>query len=144
MNVYDFRERANSGVDDETESLAQAVIGAAIEVHKALKPGMPENSYKLALSHELTLRGIAHRTEVSFPIVYKGVKVGEGFIDILVASKLVLELKAVESLTDVHRAQVIGYLQAMDLRLGLLLNFNVIKLAQGIKRVINTFNSLRG
>src|SRR4051794_18110283 len=105
MNFYDFRERGNSGVDEETEELAQVVIGAAIEIHRLMKPGMPENAYKLALSHELKLRGIAHETEVSFPIVYKGVKVGQGFIDVLVARRLVLELKAVESLNDVHREQ---------------------------------------
>jgi GxxExxY protein len=143
MNFYEFRERGNSGVDEATENLAQAVIGAAIEVHRHVKPGMPENCHKLALSHELTLLGIAHQKEVAVPILYKGVRVGEGFIDILVEGKLVLELKAVESLNDVHRAQVIGYLQAMNLQLGLLINFNVIKLAQGIKRVINTYKELR-
>jgi GxxExxY protein len=143
MNIYEFRERGNSGVDEATEALAQVVIGAAIEVHKLLKPGMPEKSYKLALSHELTLRGIPHQTEAKVPIMYKGVKVGEGFIDILVDGKLILELKAVEALNDVHRAQVIGYLQMTNLQLGLLINFNVVKLAQGLKRVINTCNTLR-
>jgi GxxExxY protein len=143
MNVFEFRERGNSGVDDATEALARSVIGAAIEVHKLLKPGRPENCYKLALSHELKLRGIAHETEVSIPIAYKGISVGEGFIDILVDGRLVLELKAVEALNDVHRAQVIGYLQAMNRQLGLLINFNVVRLAQGIKRVINTYESFR-
>ena len=112
MDFFDFRERAGSGVDEETEALARAVIGAAIEVHKHLRPGMPENAYKLALSHELKLRGIPHEVEVPVPILYKGIRVGEGFLDVLVDKRLILELKAVEALHEVHRAQLLGYLQA--------------------------------
>ena len=143
MEIHEFRERSGSGVDEVTEELAKAVIGAAIEVHKMIKPGMPENVYKLALSHELTLRGIPHQTEVPVAIVYKGVAVGQGYIDILVDKRLVLELKAVDTLTEVHRAQAIGYLQAMQLQLALLINFNVILLRNGIKRVINTYSTRR-
>src|SRR5437762_3308993 len=128
MDVFEFRERAGSGVDEATENLATAVIGALIEVHKLMKPGMPENSYKLALSHELALRGIAHKTEVRVPLLYKVVPVGGGFIDILVEDRLVLELKAVEALHDAHRGQVVGYLQATSLQLGLLVNFNVAQI----------------
>jgi GxxExxY protein len=138
MDVFDFRRREESRVDDETEALATAVIGAAIEVHKELGPGLPERSYHLALSHELDLRGIPHECEVRVPIVYKGKPVGEGWIDILVAGKLVVELKAVEALSPVHRAQVLTYLRVMKLKLGLLINFNVAVLKDGIKRVINT------
>ena len=137
MDVFDFRRREESRVDDETEALATAVIGAAIEVHKELGPGLPEHSYHLALSHELELRGIPHECEVRVPIVYKGKPVGEGWIDILVAGKLVVELKAVEALSPVHRAQVLTYLRVMKLKLGLLINFNVAILKDGIKRVIN-------
>jgi GxxExxY protein len=143
MNVFEFRERAGSGVDDATEELAQKVIGAAIEVHRLIKPGMPENVYKLALAHELKLRGIPCETEVSVPIFYKGIKVEEGFIDMLVDKRLVLELKAVTALTDAHRGQAVGYLQALDLRLALLINFNVALLRNGIKRVINTYQDLQ-
>jgi GxxExxY protein len=143
VNIFDFHERAGSGVDETTEELAKAVIGAAIEVHRHLKPGRPENTYKLALCQELNLRSIPHEKEVRVPITYKGVSVGEGYIDILVHKRLILELKAVEVLHEVHRAQLIGYLQAMDLQLGLLINFNVILLRQGIKRVINTYRNLR-
>jgi GxxExxY protein len=138
MDTFDFRRREESRVDDETEDLATAVIGAAIEVHKELGPGLPENSYKLALSHELDLRGIPHVCEFRVPIVYKGKPVGEGWIDILVGGKLVVELKAVEALTPVHRAQVVTYLRVTSLKLGLLINFNVVILKDGIKRVINT------
>ena len=143
MDIFEFRERGNSGVDEVTEELAQRVIGAAIEVHKLIKPGMPENVYKMALSHELDLRQIPHQREMPVPILYKGVKVGEGFIDILVDRKLILELKSVEALHEVHRAQAIGYLQATGLQLALLINFNVVQLRTGIRRVINTYKALR-
>jgi GxxExxY protein len=138
MDVFDFRRREESRVDDETEALATAVIGAAIEVHKEIGPGLPENSYRLALSHELDPRGIPHECEVRVPIVYKGKPVGEGWIDILVGGKLVVELTAVEALSPVHRAQVVTYLRVTKLKLGLLINFNVPILKDGIKRVINT------
>jgi len=141
MDVFEFRERGNSGVDDRTEWLVQQVIGAAIEVHRALKPGRPESAYKLALCHELSLKGVPFECEVSIPIIYKGVKVGESFIDVFVEKCLVVELKAVDQLTDVHRSQVIGYLQGTNLRLGLLINFNVSQLRNGIKRVLNTYIS---
>src|SRR5688572_22450741 len=111
MDVFDFRRRGDAGVDEETERLAAAVIGAAIEVHRELGPGMPESSCKLALCHELDLRGIAHRPEVPLRIVlHKGKPVGETRLDILVADRLVVELKAVESLAPVHRAQLLTYL----------------------------------
>lgn len=143
MNMFEFRERANSGVDDATEDLATAVIGAAVEVHRLLKPGMPENAYKLALCHELKLRGIPFECEVRVPILYKGVLVGEGFVDVLVDKRLVLELKAVEALSVAHRGQTVGYLQGLALKLGLLINFNVAQLRSGIKRVVNTYHDLR-
>ena len=139
MDLFEFRERGLSGVAEETEALAQVVIGALIEVHSDLKPGLPENVYKLAVCHELSLRGIEFECEVRIPIAYKGKAVGEGFVDILVQRQLVLELKAVEVLNDVHRRQVLGYLQAMNLQLGLLINFNVAQMRNGIKRIVNTY-----
>ena len=137
MDVFDFRHRGDAGVDDETERLATEVIGAAIEVHREMGPGMPEVSYKLALSHELELRRIPHLVEVPVPIVYKGKQVGKGCIDILVAGRLVLELKAIDALAPVHHAQVLSYLRVTKLKLGLLINFNVTVLKDGIRRVIN-------
>ena len=139
MDIFDFRRREGSRVDDETEALATAVIGAAIEVHKEMGPGLPEHSYHLAMSHEFDLRRIPHQCEVKVPILYKGKPVGEGWIDILVAGRLVVELKAVEALSPVHRAQLLSYLRVTRLQLGLLINFNVLILKDGIKRVINTF-----
>jgi GxxExxY protein len=141
MDFFEFRERQSSGLGDETERLIQTVIGAAIEVHRHLKPGRPESAYKLALCHELDLKGIPFEKEKPIPILYKGVKVGESFLDIVVDNRLILELKAVDHLSDVHKAQLIGYLQGMNMKAGLLINFNVVQLRQGIKRVINTYVS---
>jgi GxxExxY protein len=138
MNMYEFRGRGQSGVDSEVEDLANAAIGAAIEVHKELGPGLPESAYRKSMSVELTLRGIPREVEAKVPIYYKGVLVGEGQVDILVDRRLVRELKVVEVLTDVHRAQVIAYLQALKLQLGLLINFNVALLKDGVKRVVHT------
>jgi GxxExxY protein len=138
MDVFEFRRRGDSGLDDRTEALAEAVIGAAIEVHRLLGPGMPEPSYQKALSHELDLRGIPHQCEVPFPILYKGKHVGEGRLDILVDGLIVVELKSVEALSPVHRAQVVTYLKVTRLKLGLLINFNVVLLKEGVKRIINT------
>ncbi len=122
MGDFDLRHRGDSGVDGATEDLARAVIGAAIEVHKELFPGLPENVYKAALSRELMLRGIPHKLEVPVPVYYKGELVGQGWVDILVDDRLVLELKAVEAIAPAHGAQAKGYLVAMKLQLALLLN----------------------
>jgi GxxExxY protein len=138
MDVFQFRERGRSGVDERTERLAEAVIGAAIEVHRLLGPGLPESTYRKALSHELDLRSVLHVCEVVFPIMYKAKLVGEGRLDMLVDNTLIIELKAVEVLSPVHRAQVVTYLRATGHQLGLLINFNVLLLKDGIKRVINT------
>ena len=139
MDVFEFRERREIRGDEVTERLASQVIGAAIEVHRHLGPGLPEISYRRALSRELTLRGIEHECEYKVPIVYKGELVGEGRVDTFVGRRLVVETKVVEVLTAVHRAQTIAYLQALKLQLGLLLNFNVAVMRDGIKRVLNTF-----
>jgi GxxExxY protein len=140
MNIHDFRERGNSGVPEDIEQLAQLVIGAAIEVHRLVRPGQLELVYRNAMSHELTLRGIPHACEVPIVITYKGRIVGEGRIDILVADCLILELKAITAFSTTHTGQVISYLQAKNLKLGLLLNFNVELMKNGIKRVVNTFS----
>ena len=123
--------------DAEAERLAHAVIGAAIEVHRLMGPGLPESAYELALCHELNLRNIVHARQSEVPLVYKGLPVGKGYVDVLVADKLVVELKACEPSPKLHRAQVIAYLSALKLPLGLLINFNVPTLQEGIKRVVN-------
>jgi GxxExxY protein len=138
MTFWQFREKDVRKVDDETERLATEVIGAAIEVHTILGPSLPEVAYRKALARELMLRGIACTCEHVVPIIYKGELVAEGRADILVCGRLVIELKVVEALNDVHRAQVLAYLAALKLELGLLINFNVSYLKDGIKRVIRT------
>jgi GxxExxY protein len=138
MDVFEFRERGASGVDDGTEDLATQVIGAAIEVHRELGPGMPERSYLLAMCHELDLRGIPYQCEYPVKIEYKGKEVGEGRVDLLVAGRLVVELKAVDVISPVHGAQCLKYLRLLHLKLGLVLNFNVERMREGIKRVINS------
>src|SRR4051812_45946130 len=107
VDFFEFRQRGESGVDPGTETRAYEVIGACIEVHRLMGPGLPESSYRNALSHELMLRGVPHEVEARVPVYYKGVLVGEGKVDILVDKCLVVELKVVEALNDVNRAQVI-------------------------------------
>lgn len=124
-------------LDPETESLAHRTIGAAIEVHRALGPGFLEKVYQRALSVELEHLGISHRIESPVNILYRGVDVGEGRADILVMDHLIIELKTVEAIKDIHRAQVISYLKATRLRLGLLMNFNTTVLKDGIQRIIH-------
>jgi len=121
----------------EIERPATRVIDAAVAVHYALGPGYAESVYENALARELTDRGVAFQRQTPFRVTYKGEVVGEGRIDILVDGKLVVELKAVEQALPVHKAQVVAYLRALNLPLGLLLNFNVPLLKSGIHRVIN-------
>jgi GxxExxY protein len=139
MDVFDFHERREKRASEETERLAAEAIACAIEVHRHLGPGLPEIAYRRAMSRELTLRGIEHECEYKVPIIYKGELVGEGRIDILVKRRLVLEIKVAEVVTKVHVAQTVAYLQALHLELGLILNFNVAIMRDGIRRVINTF-----
>lgn len=127
----------DSGLHPELEALANRVIGAAIEVHRCVGPGFPEQVYQKALSIELDLLEIRHQIEYPVIVNYKSHRVGEGRIDMLVEEKLVIELKVVSDLAEVHRAQVAAYLKATNLRLGLLLNFNTAVLKDGLKRIIN-------
>ena len=120
---------------NELDRLAQTVIGAAIEVHRALGPGYLELLYEEALCIELNMRHIDNSRQHPIAVRYKGHPIGEGHIDILISSILVVELKAVEALALIHTAQIMSYLRATGLHLGLLINFNVPILKQGIKRV---------
>ena len=122
--------------EEKIDELAHKVIGAAIEVHRHLGPGFLESVYEEALSIELNLRGIAHERQRPIHVDYKGNPVGEGRLDILVGEQLIVELKAVETLAPIHTAQVISYLKSTGYPLGLLLNFNVTRLKEGIKRIV--------
>ncbi len=118
------------------DQLAREVIGAAIEVHRHLGPGFLEGVYEEALVVELGLRGIPFERQKPVPVDYKEHHVGEGRVDLLVGSDLLVELKAVETLAPIHKAQVISYLKATGLHLGLLINFNVPILRAGIQRIV--------
>ena len=118
------------------EALTGRVVGAAIEVHKELGPGYVEATYEDALAVELTLRGIPFLRQHPVHLTYKGHAVGESRLDFVVDEVLVVELKAVELLLAVHTAQLISYLKATHTRIGLLLNFNVPLMKEGVKRVI--------
>ena len=120
----------------ETDDLASAVIGAAIEVHRILVPGYLESVYEEALAVEFELRNIAFERQKPVNVEYKGHVTGEGRLDFLVGGKLIVELKTVDALAPIHTAQVIYYLSTMNLPLGILINFKVSLLRQGIKRVV--------
>ena len=121
---------------DEINKLTERIIGCAIEVHRALGPGLLESLYEAALCVELTKAGLSFRKEVVVPVQYKGIKIGEQRIDLLVEDEVVVELKAVDRMDSVFEAQVLSYLRITGKRVGLLLNFNSRALRQGIKRLI--------
>ena len=122
--------------DANTDEFAKAVIGAAIEVHRVLGPGYLESVYEEALAVELKLRNIPFERQKSMAVDYKGHPVGEGRMDILVGGCLIVELKAADALAPIHTAQVISYLKAARLPLGLIINFNVPLLKDGIRRIV--------
>ncbi len=119
--------------------LSNKVIGLAIEVHNALGPGLLESAYKECLFYSIKQSGLSVIKEKPMPLIFQDVKLECGYrIDLLVENKLVIEIKSVEALNDVHLAQTLTYLKLGDFKLGLLMNFNVIKLKDGIKRVVNS------
>lgn len=120
----------------EVDELARAVIGAAIEVHRVLGPGWLESVYEEALCAELTLRGIGFARQVVIEVGYKGAKVGEQRLDLLVEECLVVELKAVDAILNIHKAQTRSYLRATGIHLALLINFNVELLKAGLHRIV--------
>jgi GxxExxY protein len=120
-----------------TEEIATQIIDAAYTVHKALGPGLLENVYEVCFCHELKKRGLAHQRQVSIPITYDGITFDEGLrLDVLVEGKIICELKVVESLNDVHQAQLLSQMKLTGKRLGFLINFNVAVIKYGIKRMI--------
>lgn len=118
--------------------LSEIVIGCAIKVHKALGPGLLESAYEECLYYEITKTGLKAEKQKTLPLVYEEVKLDCGYrIDLLVENKLIVELKAVDALNDVYLAQVLTYLRLSNCKLGLLINFNVGKLKDGIRRIVN-------
>ncbi|MCP4423834.1 MAG: GxxExxY protein [Chloroflexi bacterium] len=123
-------------MEKQENLLSNAIIGAAIEVHKQLGPGLLESAYEECLAHEMTLRKIPFERQKPLPVIYKGTKLDVGYrLDFLVGGLVVVELKAIERLAPIHEAQIITYLKLTNCKLGLLLNFNVPLMKNGIKRV---------
>lgn len=123
---------------DENE-LSNIVIGLAIKVHSALGPGLLESAYEECLFYEINQSGLYVEKQKPMPLIYEDIKLDCGYrIDLIIEKKLILELKAVEALNDVHLAQLLTYLKLSGCKLGLLINFNVARLKNGIKRVINS------
>ncbi len=125
-----------SPLPEATEQLIHQTIGAAIQVHRMLGPGFHESIYEKALCHELELQQIEFEAQKQIEIVYKGMLVGKQRIDLLIAQTVIVELKAVDALLPLHQAQIISYLRATHLQAGLLINFNVYRLKEGVRRVI--------
>lgn len=124
-------------VTDE-DTISNKVIGAAIEVHRALGPGLLESAYEECLCRELSLNDVAFDRQKALPVSYKGVDLNCGYrLDIVVEKLVILELKAVSRVEPIHEAQLLTYLKLANLKLGLLLNFNVPIMKQGIKRIVN-------
>lgn len=122
----------------ELNEITQTIIGCAIRVHKALGPGLLETTYEVCLVHELSKSGLNVRSQVALPVVYDGITLDAGYrIDLLVEEMVIVELKAVESIHPIHEAQVISYLKLSGKKIGLLINFNVKMLTNGIKRLAN-------
>jgi GxxExxY protein len=121
---------------DYLNNVSKEVIGAAIEVHRDLGPGLLESSYEASLQHELELRGISSVRQLLLPIRYDAYR-----IDLLVDESLVVELKTVQTLLPVHSSQVLTYLRMSERRLGLLINFHTVRLADQIKRIVHNFPS---
>jgi GxxExxY protein len=122
---------------DENQ-LSNLIIGCAIEVHKILGPGLLESAYENCLAYELSQKGVTILQQIPMPIVYKEVRLDHGYrMDLLVDGRVVVEVKSVEFISDVHEAQLLTYLKLGDYRLGLILNFNTSTLKSGIKRLVN-------
>jgi GxxExxY protein len=120
--------------------LTEKIIGAAIEVHKVLGPGLLESAYEECLAHELRLANISFERQVELPVTYKSLQLDCGYrLDFLVERTVVLELKAVEDLQPIHQAQLLTYLKLGGWQIGLLINFNVSVLKKGIKRLVHNF-----
>jgi GxxExxY protein len=125
-------------VPDELNEISRAIVDAALKVHRKLGAGLLESTYRLCMVRELTLRGHKVLQEVGLPIEYEGVRLESGYrIDLLVGDAVVVELKAIEEILPIHRAQLLSYLKHSGKRLGLLINFNSVLIKDGITRIVN-------
>jgi len=126
----------------DTNDITGSIVDAAMKVHTALGPGLLESVYEKCLKHELTKRGFRVESQLWLPVMYDGVEIEGGYkIDLLVEGEVVVELKVVEQLLEVHKAQLLSYLKLSNKQVGLLINFNVVHLRDGIRRMVNRFQS---
>ncbi len=123
-------------ISDEDEALGRRVIGAAIEVHRHLGPGFIESVYKRAMMHEMKISGLFAESEKEILVPYKDIEIPGQRVDLLVGGRVIVELKAVEVVAPIHHAKLLSYLKATRLRLGLLINFHVPVLRDGIQRLV--------
>ena len=125
----------------DINELSSRIIGAAIEVHKALGPGLLESAYEECLSHEFSFRNFSFERQKSLPLIYKGKKLDCGYrLDLVVENAIILELKSCEKIEPIHKAQLLTYLKLSGLHLGLILNFNTTVMRDGIVRIVNELN----
>ena len=118
--------------------ISKEIVDAALKVHRQLGPGLLESAYEECLSYELIQRNLLIERQKALPLIYEEVKLEAGYrVELLVESKVIIEIKSVETLNDVHLAQILTYLKLSDCKLGLLINFNVALIKQGIRRVVN-------
>jgi GxxExxY protein len=130
--------RDREGTEVEDDVLTHGIIGSAIEVHRVLGPGLLESVYETALCHEILSRGFGVRRQVLVPVRYKGLQLKTGIrLDLCVEERVIVEVKAVEHLHEIHRAQLLTYLKLTNIRIGLLFNFNVKYVRDGMRRILN-------
>jgi GxxExxY protein len=135
MNILTTEDTERAETMKNLKELTEAIIGAAMEVHRALGPGLLESTYEMCLSRELAIRGIPFERQVPIPVRYKGVKLDCGYrADIVVDGTILLEIKAIDSLLSIHDAQLLSYLKLGGWKIGLLINFNVVLLKDGLRR----------
>ena len=124
-------------IEHPTDPTSERVIGSAIEVHRLLGPGLLESSYHSCLCRELQLRAISHQSEVDLPLEYKGVQIAKGYvIDLLIEDSLIVDIKSVEKLLPIHSSQLMTYMRLQRVASGLLINFNVQTLVDGLRRIL--------
>lgn len=136
MDASDGLLAKHEPIPKEIDDASNRIIGAAIEVHRHLGPGLLESIYERALTHELRLQGMTVKRQVPVSVTYKDLEIAGQRLDLLVEPGVVVEVNAVENLKDIHRAQLISYLRSTGYRLGLLINFNNEMLRTGIKRIV--------
>jgi len=126
------------GAEVDLNNITEQIIGAAIAVHRELGPGLLESTYEACLAYELAERGLGVERQKAIPVHYRRVELDCGYrIDLLVDNSVIVELKAVERLEPIHEVQLLSYLKLSGLQVGLLINFNVVKLTRGIRRLVN-------